>query len=123
MGRDHPPRRPGPGPAPGRHDVVDECHNFLHLPIGVDDALAESRGYRVSWVLAHQHQAQLPPEVREALDANARNKIYFTPHPPTPTAWSATSPTTSPNTTSPDGPRSPWPPGSSPAESTRAPAP
>lgn len=61
--------------------VVDECQNFLHLPIGVDDALAEARGYRVSWVLAHQHQAQLPPQVREAIDANARNKLYFTVSP------------------------------------------
>jgi type IV secretory pathway TraG/TraD family ATPase VirD4 len=61
--------------------VVDECHNFLHLPIGVDDALAEARGYRVSLVLAHQHLAQLPPDVRDAVDANARNKILFTVSP------------------------------------------
>jgi hypothetical protein len=58
--------------------IVDECHNFLHLPIGIADALAESRGYRVSWVLAHQHLAQLSTELRAAIDANARNKIYFT---------------------------------------------
>jgi|GEM_PF-1841498 len=57
--------------------IVDECHNFLHLPIGVDDALAESRGYRVSLVLAHQHLGQLPPDIRGAVDANARNKIVF----------------------------------------------
>jgi hypothetical protein len=61
--------------------VVDECHNFLHMPIGVDDALAEARGYRLSLVLAHQHLAQLPPDVREAVDANARNKILFTVSP------------------------------------------
>jgi hypothetical protein len=61
--------------------VVDECHNFLHLPIGVDDALAEARGYRLSLVLAHQHLAQLPPDVRDAVDANARNKIFFTVSP------------------------------------------
>jgi hypothetical protein len=61
--------------------VVDECHNFLHLPIGVDDALAEARGYRLSLVLAHQHLTQLPPEVRDAVDANARNKIFFTVSP------------------------------------------
>ncbi|BEK97094.1 type IV secretory system conjugative DNA transfer family protein [Nocardia seriolae] len=57
--------------------IVDECHNFLHLPIGVDDALAESRGYRVSLVLAHQHLGQLPTDIRGAVDANARNKIVF----------------------------------------------
>lgn len=61
--------------------VVDECHNFLHLPIGVDDALAEARGYRLSLVLAHQHLTQLPPEVRDAVDANARNKLFFTVSP------------------------------------------
>ena len=61
--------------------VVDECHNFLHLPIGVDDTLAEARGYRISLVLAHQHLAQLPVEVREAVNANARNKILFTVSP------------------------------------------
>lgn len=58
--------------------VVDECHNFLHLPIGLDDALAEARSYRVSWVLAHQHLGQLPPAMAAAIDANARNKVYFT---------------------------------------------
>ncbi|GAA5109290.1 hypothetical protein [Haloechinothrix salitolerans] len=61
--------------------VVDECHNFLHLPIGVDDTLAEARGYRISLVLAHQHLAQLPVEVRDAVNANARNKIVFTVSP------------------------------------------
>jgi hypothetical protein len=58
--------------------VVDECHNFLHLPIGLDDALAEARSYRVSWVLAHQHLGQLPATMAAAVDANARNKVYFT---------------------------------------------
>lgn len=57
--------------------IVDECHNFLHLPIGIDEALAEARGYRVSFVLAHQNLGQLPTEVRGAVDANARNKIVF----------------------------------------------
>ncbi|GGK43738.1 hypothetical protein GCM10010124_40650 [Pilimelia terevasa] len=57
--------------------VVDECHNFLHLPIGVDDALAEARGLRTSFVLAHQYLGQLSGEMAEAIDANARNKIYF----------------------------------------------
>jgi hypothetical protein len=61
--------------------VIDECHNFLNLPTGVADALAESRGYRVSWVLAHQSLPQLAEPVRDALDANARNKIVFTVSP------------------------------------------
>jgi hypothetical protein len=57
--------------------VIDEAHNFLNLPIGIDEALAESRGYRVSWTLAHQHLDQLPGPVHAALSANARNKLYF----------------------------------------------
>lgn len=56
---------------------VDEAHNFLHLPIGLDDVLAEARGYRLSFVLAHQHLGQLPRAMAEALHANARNKIFF----------------------------------------------
>ncbi|MBC6451345.1 TraM recognition domain-containing protein [Actinokineospora xionganensis] len=56
---------------------LDEAQNFLTLPHGIDDMLAEARGYRVSLVLAHQDQAQLPPALREAISANARNKIYF----------------------------------------------
>jgi DNA helicase HerA-like ATPase len=43
----------------------------------VNDALAEARGYRLSLVLARQHLAQLAPDVRDAVDANARNKIFF----------------------------------------------
>jgi hypothetical protein len=71
-------------PADQRQDatiIVDECHNFLHLPVGMDDALAEARGYRISLVLAHQHLAQLPADIAQAVDANARNKIYFTVSP------------------------------------------
>jgi hypothetical protein len=40
-----------PDDRPDATIIVDECHNFLHLPIGIDDALAEARGYRVSLVL------------------------------------------------------------------------
>jgi hypothetical protein len=56
---------------------VDECHNFLTLPHGLADLLAEARAYRLSVVLAHQDLAQLPRELREAISANARNKVYF----------------------------------------------
>ncbi|BCJ51786.1 hypothetical protein Asp14428_32610 [Actinoplanes sp. NBRC 14428] len=57
--------------------VLDECHNFLHLPIGIDDALAEARGLHTSFVLAHQYLGQLSSDMVEAIDANARNKVYF----------------------------------------------
>ncbi len=67
-----------------RHDAalyVDECHNFLNLPGHINDVLAEARGYRLSLVLAHQHLDQLPADLREALSADARNKIYFAASP------------------------------------------
>jgi hypothetical protein len=61
--------------------VIDECHNFLHLPYPLEDMLAEARGFRVSLTLAHQHLGQLPRELREAISTNTRNKIFFTASP------------------------------------------
>ncbi len=69
---------------PARVDAtlyVDEAHNFLHLPYRYEELLAEARGYRLGLVLAHQHLAQLPPELRDAAAANARSKVYFTTSP------------------------------------------
>ncbi|MBD2896230.1 hypothetical protein amrb99_51740 [Actinomadura sp. RB99] len=60
---------------------IDECHNFLNLPGSVSDILAEARGYRLSMVLAHQHLSQLPKDLRDAVSADARNKIYFATSP------------------------------------------
>lgn len=60
---------------------VDECHNFLNLPIGADEMLAEARGYGLSLVLAHQHLGQLGREMRDAISSNARNKVFFTMSP------------------------------------------
>jgi hypothetical protein len=39
--------------------------------------LAEARGYHLSLVLAHQHLAQLSRDLRDAVSANARNKLWF----------------------------------------------
>ncbi|MHB1850276.1 MAG: type IV secretory system conjugative DNA transfer family protein [Acidimicrobiales bacterium] len=61
--------------------VVDEAQNFLHLPRSFDEMLAEARGYRLSMVLAHQHLGQLPKELREAVSANARTKVWFSMSP------------------------------------------
>ncbi|WP_163506553.1 type IV secretory system conjugative DNA transfer family protein [Fodinicola acaciae] len=58
--------------------ILDEAHNFLHLPIGVDDALAELRGFHVSFVLANQILGQLTGPMQAAIDGNARNKVFFT---------------------------------------------
>ncbi|WP_301174579.1 type IV secretory system conjugative DNA transfer family protein [Actinomadura geliboluensis] len=60
---------------------IDECHNFLNLPGSVSDILAEARGYRLSLILAHQHLSQLPKDLRDAVSADARNKIYFAASP------------------------------------------
>jgi len=60
---------------------VDECQNFLHLPRSFDEMLAEARGYGLSMVLAHQHLAQLPRDLREAVSANARSKVFFSMSP------------------------------------------
>ncbi|WP_405160775.1 type IV secretion system DNA-binding domain-containing protein [Nocardia sp. NBC_01499] len=68
-------------PATARRDaalVLDEAHNFLNLSTPVEDMLAEARGLKLSLVLAHQNLGQLPRELREAISANARNKITFT---------------------------------------------
>jgi hypothetical protein len=56
---------------------IDEVQNYLHLPTPIPDVLAEARGYRLSLGMAHQHLGQLTPELREALAANARTRIYF----------------------------------------------
>src|SRR5439155_8302863 len=61
--------------------ILDECHNLLNLPIGLDDALAEFRGLHVSLVLAHQYLGQLSPRMLAAIDANARNKVIFSVSP------------------------------------------
>ncbi|WP_245563551.1 type IV secretory system conjugative DNA transfer family protein [Longispora albida] len=67
--------------------IIDECHNFLNLPIAIDEALAETRGLRLGWVLAHQHGGQLTPQMAAAIDANARNKVYFSLAPADAKAW------------------------------------
>lgn len=60
---------------------IDEAHNFLNLPGSIGDILAEARAYRFSLTLAHQHLSQLPKDLREAVSADARNKIYFAASP------------------------------------------
>ncbi|MFC9973896.1 hypothetical protein ACFVH6_23655 [Spirillospora sp. NPDC127200] len=67
-------------PEESRRDAaayVDEAHNFLNLPGSISDILAEARAYRFSMVIAHQHLSQLPKDLRDAVSADARNKIYF----------------------------------------------
>jgi len=56
---------------------IDELQDYLSLPTDLADALAQARGLGVALTLAHQYRAQLPPEIRSGIDANARNKIVF----------------------------------------------
>jgi len=69
------------GPDPGRAPflcLVDEAHRFCRLPQGLAQALAEARGYRLGFVLAHQHLAQLTDsDLAEAVHANTQTKLCF----------------------------------------------
>jgi hypothetical protein len=60
--------------------VVDEFQDFLG---GLDfgEVLAQCRGLSVSLTIAHQHQAQLDPQLRAAVTANARSRLAFRPSP------------------------------------------
>ncbi|MBB5856439.1 type IV secretory system conjugative DNA transfer family protein [Amycolatopsis umgeniensis] len=66
---------------PDAHTVIDECHNFLHLPYPMEDMLAEARAFRNGFILAHQHLGQLSRELKEGLSTNARNKIIYSSSP------------------------------------------
>lgn len=57
---------------------IDEAQEFLRLGGELSDALARSRSLGAAWHLAHQYREQFTPEVRSAIDNNARNKIAFT---------------------------------------------
>lgn len=57
--------------------IVDECQRFLNLPTSFGDALSQSRSYGVGWILAHQQRSQLPKDLADAIDSNARNKLIF----------------------------------------------
>lgn len=57
--------------------VIDEFQDFLHLPTDLADVLAQARSLGVGITLAHQHLAQLSPDVRAAVLANARNRVCF----------------------------------------------
>jgi N6-adenosine-specific RNA methylase IME4 len=68
-------------PQSRRHMVcvyIDELQDYIRsFPTDLSDALAQARGLGVALTLAHQFRAQLPPNIRSAIDANTRNKIVF----------------------------------------------
>ncbi len=59
------------------HIYVDEVQDNLRVGTDLAEALAQSRSLGVAWHLAHQYRKQLTPDVRAAIDSNARNKIVF----------------------------------------------
>jgi hypothetical protein len=56
---------------------IDEFQDYLHLPMGLEAMLTQARGLGLGLTLAHQHLGQLPASVRDAVLANARNRIIF----------------------------------------------
>ena len=67
-------------PSEERHPVslyIDELQDYLNLPTSLGDTLCQSRSLKVGLVLAHQHRAQISPDILAAIDNNCRNKIAF----------------------------------------------
>ena len=56
---------------------VDEWQRFVAIPTSFEDLLAEARGYGFSLTLSHQHLAQLPADLKQAVLANARSRVAF----------------------------------------------
>lgn len=57
--------------------ICDEFQDFAGLPLAFETAIAQSRGYGVGWVLAHQNLAQLDARLRQAVLANCRSRFVM----------------------------------------------
>jgi hypothetical protein len=57
--------------------ICDEFQDFAALSPVFSEAVAQSRGYGVGWVLAHQHLAQLDTATRQAVLANCRTRLVM----------------------------------------------
>jgi hypothetical protein len=57
--------------------ICDEFQDFAAVSPVFADAVSQSRGYGVSWVLAHQHLAQLDTATRQAVLANCRSRLVM----------------------------------------------
>jgi hypothetical protein len=57
--------------------ICDEFQDFAAISPIFPDVVSQSRGYAVSWVLAHQHLAQLDRATREAVLANCRSRLVM----------------------------------------------
>ena len=58
--------------------ILDEIGDYLRLPLDLGEALAKARGYGAAFTLVAQSLQLLPPSLRSAMLANARNKLLFT---------------------------------------------
>jgi hypothetical protein len=56
---------------------LDEAQMFLHMPVRIEELLAQARALHLSVTCAHQNLAQLSVELRAGLSANALNKFYL----------------------------------------------
>lgn len=57
--------------------ICDEFQDFASLPLAFETALAQSRGYNVGWVVAHQSLSQLDSRLRQAVLANCRSRLVM----------------------------------------------
>ena len=57
--------------------ICDEFQDFAAVSPVFSDAVSQSRGYGVSWCLAHQHLAQLDTATRQAVLANCRSRLVM----------------------------------------------
>ncbi len=67
-------------PAADRHPatvMADEFQDLAALSPVFAEAVAQSRGYKVGWMLAHQHLGQLDPDTRQAVLANLRSRVVM----------------------------------------------
>lgn len=56
---------------------LDEFQDYLRLPIGMGDMLAQARGMGVGIIAAHQHLGQLPDTVRRDVLSNTGSRVMF----------------------------------------------
>jgi hypothetical protein len=66
-----------PADRPVTFAYIDEFHNYVRLPLGLADVLAEARKLHFGLTLAHQHLGQLSTDLRQAVLANARSRVIF----------------------------------------------
>ncbi len=57
--------------------VIDEVQQFANMPVSLNEAAAQARGYGLHLIFSNQSPTQLKPDVRHALQVNFGNKIVF----------------------------------------------